>query len=73
MREKDEKHKNVVQELVEQNQLLQERVAALESVEKERGDVAMAKRMDEFEQKLDAIGNSVEQIQFALAAWVQKD
>jgi CHASE3 domain sensor protein len=57
----------------EQNKLLQERVVALESASKEDGDVAIAKRVDDLKQKLDAHGDSVEEIKSSLIVWALKN
>jgi hypothetical protein len=75
LQDKNEKQKNCVSALVEQNQLLQDRVVELETMMKEKGegDAALVKRMDVLETKLDAFGKSIEQIRSALAAWALKD
>jgi hypothetical protein len=73
LQEKNEKQKNMVSALVEQNQLLQERVVELETITKEHGHAALVKRVDVHEQKLDALAESIEQIKSALAAWALKD
>ncbi len=57
----------------EQNKLLQERVVALESASKEDGDVAIAKRVDDLKKKLDAHGDSVEEIKSSLIVWALKN
>ncbi len=54
-----------------QNKLLEEKFVASESI-KEDGAAAMAKRVGVLEEKLDALGGSVEQIKSALTAWALK-
>jgi hypothetical protein len=69
---KSEEDKNFAQAVAEQNHLLQERVIALETMIKEKvdvSDVAMVKRMHDVEEKLAALGESVEQIKSALVFW----
>jgi hypothetical protein len=78
LEDKNEKQKNFISSLVEQNQLLQERVVALELMMKEKtdrdnSDAALVNRVDVLEQKLDAFGESLEDIKSALAAWALKD
>jgi hypothetical protein len=67
--EKSEEDKKFAQAVAEQNQLLQERVIALETMILENRDGAVAQRIDKVEQKLDALVESVEQIKSALASW----
>jgi hypothetical protein len=67
--EKSEDDEKFAQAVAEQNQLLQERVIALETMMIEKGDGAVAQRIDKVEQKLDALGESVEQIKSTLASW----
>lgn len=76
LQEKREKEKNFVSAVMEQNQLLQDRVVALETMIKDKvlvdvSDVAMVQRMDDVERKLDALRDSVEQIKSALASWAR--
>jgi hypothetical protein len=73
LQEKNEKQKNLVSALVEQNQLIQERVVELETMMNETGHAALVKRVDVLEQKLDAFAESLEQIKSALTAWALKD
>jgi hypothetical protein len=76
LQEKREKEKNFVSAVMEQNQLLQDRVVALETMIKDKvlvdvSDVATVQRMDDVERKLDALRDSVEQIKSALASWAR--